>query len=453
MLLSNKKTLTLYILMLVLEIIVGITILSRFGFNFYQGGDSPGYMLLAKNLVEHKTLSLDGSEPYRPNNFRTPGYPLFLALVYLIFHSFVPAMFLGALISAFAAPLVYLIAKEIFTEKVAFIAGVFTAIEPMGLFLGISIVTEGIFTSALFLFVFCFIKYLKTEKYPYLLYSAALLGAATLIRPIMFYFWPFAIFFVIYKMKHFGWYAVFKNVLIFIVVFIAVLSPWSIRNKIALSSWQITGVQGDVFFIDHYGAVLRYLGEAGPLSDVINKAIAITGADDRFTPKGSDILFKAAVKGIKEHKLAYINVYAKSLISFFVANGYKSLFIDILGIPAKAPFVPFELFLRFDLKSISKTFHEMNFTGFLIYWGSKLFWIAIFISFLASIIYLLFNNYRPILLEAAFIATAVLYFAIITGPTAVGGGRTRAPINGLVFIFATFSIYKFFEFLKEKFKL
>ena len=141
------------------------------------------------------------------------------------------------------------------------------------------------------------------------------------------------------------------------------------------------------------------------------------------------------------------------MISFFIANGYKSLFIDILGIPAKAPFIPFELFLRFDFASILKTLNNMDFAGFLIYWGSKLFWIAIFISFLASIIYLLFNNYRPILLEAAFIATAVFYFAIITGPTAVGGGRTRAPINGLVFIFATFSIYKFFEFLKEKFKL
>ena len=51
------------------------------------------------------------------------------------------------------------------------------------------------------------------------------------------------------------------------------------------------------------------------------------------------------------------------IISFFIANGYKSLFIDILGVPAKAPYIPFEFFLRFDFKSILETFSEMDFVG------------------------------------------------------------------------------------------
>src|SRR3989344_9578370 len=106
----KKKFWFLYFLMLVLELTVAGVILSRFGFNFYQGGDSPGYMLLAKNLVEHGVFSLSDAPPYIPSNIRTPGYPLFLALIYFIFHSFVPAIFLGAAAAAFAAPLVYLIA-------------------------------------------------------------------------------------------------------------------------------------------------------------------------------------------------------------------------------------------------------------------------------------------------------------------------------------------------------
>src|SRR3989344_1031358 len=100
--------------MLVLEFLVAGIILTRFGFNFYQGGDSPGYMTIAKNFVEHSVFSFNNVPPYAPTNFRTPGYPLFLALIYFIFHSFFPAMLIGALISAFAAPLVYLVAKEIF---------------------------------------------------------------------------------------------------------------------------------------------------------------------------------------------------------------------------------------------------------------------------------------------------------------------------------------------------
>jgi len=461
----KKKFWFLYFLMLVLELTVAGVILSRFGFNFYQGGDSPGYMLLAKNLVEHGVFSLSDAPPYIPSNIRTPGYPLFLAIIYFIFHSFVPAIFFGALISAFAAPLIYLIAREIFFEKIAFSAGILTAVEPLGLFLGASIITEGIFTPVLFLFIFCFIRYLKAGKNSYLWHSSALLGAATLIRPIMFYFWPIAIPFIIYKIykatpkeslrdptgQANSWRQAIKKTLMFTLVFFMVLSPWLVRNKISVGSWQVAGLQGYVFFVDHYGAVLRYLGEAGPLSDVQAKARALIGPDKTLTSEDSDILFNAAIDGIKQYKLVYADIYAKSLISFFVANGYKSLFIDILGIPAKAPYVPFELFLRFDFKSIFKTMAGMDFMGALIYFGGKIFWIAASGLFLISFIYLLAKkSFKIIRAEIIFIAIVIIYFALITGPTAVGGGRTKAPINGLILMFAVFGFYKFLDFFRKR---
>ncbi|MFH1990705.1 MAG: glycosyltransferase family 39 protein [Patescibacteria group bacterium] len=447
---QRKKIWFLYFLMLFLELIVAAIILERFGFDFYQGGDSPGYMTIARNFIEHGIFSFDNATPYTPTNFRTPGYPLFLALIYLIFHSFLPAMFFGALIAAFAAPLIYLIAGEIFSEKTAFTAGILSAIEPLGLFLGVSILTEGVFTPVLLFSVYCFVKYLKTSNQRNLWGASALLGGATLIRPIMFYFWPVAILFIIYK-ERFDWRSVIRKAGVFVAIFFLILSPWMIRNKISINSWQIAGMQGYVIFVDHYGAVLRYLGEAGPLSDVQNKATAIVGSDRILTSQGSDELFRAALNGIKDHKLAYLNVYSKSMISFFIANGYKSLFIDILGIPAKAPFIPFELFLRFDFASILKTLNNMDFAGFLIYWGSKFFWVAIFMSFLSAFVYLLTNkNYRDVLPIVIFIAMVIFYFALITGPTAIGGGRTKAPINGLIFVFAVFGIFNFFGYLKRK---
>lgn len=496
---KNKKFWLLYFLTLALELTVAGIILSRFGFGFFQGGDSPGYMLLAKNLVEHGAFSLSDTSPYIPSNVRTPGYPLFLALIYFIFHSFIPVIFFGAAIAAFTAPLIYLIAREIFppldkapegryltgqAEKMAFAAGILTAIEPLGLFLGVSILTEGVFTPILLLSVYFFIKYLKSEnlKKPsdkiyfhsfnngsklensYLYLSSFFLAAATLIRPITFYFWPIAIPFIIYHVRNQSRRYVgtadtqthrisngIKNSAVFIVIFFAVLSPWLVRNKISVGSWQIAGLQGYVFFIDHYGAVLRYLGEAGPLSDIQAKALALTGPDKILTSQGSDTLFKAAVSGIKEHKLVYANVYAKSLISFLVANGYKSFFIDILGIPAKAPHVPFELFLRFDFKSIFKTMAGMDFIGILIYFGGKIFWIAASGLFFIPFIYLLIKkNFKIIKAEIVFIAIIIFYFALITGPTAVSGGRAKAPINGLIFIFAVFGFYKFLDFFRKK---
>ena len=448
--LARKKFYFLYFLMLFLELIVAAVILGRFGFDFYQGGDSPGYMAIAKNFVEHSIFSFDDAPPYAPTNFRTPGYPLFLALIYLIFNSFFPAIFIGAIISAFTAPLVYLVAKEDFSEKIAFTAGVLSAIEPLSLLLGASILTEGIFTPVLFISIYCFIRYLKTSKQKYLWGAGVLFGVTTLFRPIMFYFWFLAIPFILYK-ERLNLRVAFKKAIIFVAIFFLILSPWLIRNKLAVNSWQIAGLQGYVFFIDHYGAVLRYLGEAGPLSDVQNMAMAIVGPDRVLTPQGSDELFKAALNGIKSHKFEYLNIYSKSMISFFVANGYKSLFIDILGVPAKAPFVPFELFLRFDFKSIFQTMTDMDLIGFLIYGGGKLFWIAIFILFLLAFFCLLLKkDYRAVKAEAAFLATIICYFALITGPTAVGGGRTKLPINGLLFIFAIFGFYRILDFFRKK---
>ncbi|MEK7578826.1 MAG: glycosyltransferase family 39 protein [Patescibacteria group bacterium] len=451
MTIRKKRFLCLYILMLALELLVAGFILTRFGFDFYQGGDSPGYMLLAQNLVEHGTLSFADASPYPPTNFRTPGYPLFLALIYLIFHSFVPAIFFGAIISAFSAPLIYLMAKEVFSENIAFGAGILTALEPMGLFLGVSILTEGVFTPILLLVIYLFIRYLKAGNNIYLYGSSVLLALATLIRPIMFYFWPLVVLFILYKESGLGLRPVLKKVFIFIAIFFIVLSPWLIRNKIVVNSWQITGLQGYIFFVDHYGAVLRYLGEAGPLSDVQNMIPSLLAPNKMFTSEGSDILFNSALSGIKQHKLAYANIYAKSMMSFFIANGYKLLFIDILGVPAKTPYIPLELFLRLDLKSIFKTFADMDFTGFLIYWGSKIIWAAIFLSFLTALVYLLFSkNYKTIRAEIIFIATVIFYFALITGPTVIGGGRTKAPVNGLIFIFVVFGFIKFYGFLRKK---
>lgn len=447
----NKKFWFLYFLMLALELIIAGFILSRLGLIHFVGGDSLGYMSLAKNLVEHGVFSFADNAPFVPTNFRTPGYPLFLAVIYFIFHSFLPAMFLGAIVAAFAAPLVYLIGREIFSETIAFWSGFLIAIEPTGLLLGVSILTEGIFTPVLLLSVYFFVKYLKTARTRQLYWFSVFLGLAVLIRPILFYFWPVVIPFIFYKEKNFSWRLSLRKIFISGAILVLILSPWLIRNKIVMNSWQVAGLQGYVFFIDHYGAVLRYLGQANTLDDVQNRALALVGPDKIFTPEGSDILFRTALKEIKSHKLAYLNIYSKSLIPFFLNNGYRSFFIDTLGIPVRIPFVPFELFLRFNFKSILETLNNVGFLGVLIYCGGKILWIIISVIFLASLIFLIFKKeYKSIRVKITFLAVVIFYFALIIGPTAIGGSRTRAPINGLIFMFTVFGAIKFFEFLKRK---
>ena len=47
-------------------------------------GDAPGYYQLAINLFQHGVFSSSSAAPFHPDAFRTPGYPLFLALIFFL---------------------------------------------------------------------------------------------------------------------------------------------------------------------------------------------------------------------------------------------------------------------------------------------------------------------------------------------------------------------------------
>src|SRR6266545_3760626 len=48
------------------------------------GGDGYEYHRLAINLLSQHVFSYGSAPPYEPTTFRTPGYPVFIALVYLV---------------------------------------------------------------------------------------------------------------------------------------------------------------------------------------------------------------------------------------------------------------------------------------------------------------------------------------------------------------------------------
>ncbi len=70
-------------------ILISLTLVSRICAAYFLATDEPGdgrvYTLLAKNLIEQNIFSLSTAPPFAPTLVRLPGYPLFIAAIYSIF--------------------------------------------------------------------------------------------------------------------------------------------------------------------------------------------------------------------------------------------------------------------------------------------------------------------------------------------------------------------------------
>ena len=54
---------------------------------YLTGVDTIDYTTIARNLAENHAFSKSSTTPFIPNFFRLPGYPFWLAFIYLIFGS------------------------------------------------------------------------------------------------------------------------------------------------------------------------------------------------------------------------------------------------------------------------------------------------------------------------------------------------------------------------------
>ena len=157
--------------------------------------DSMAYKATALNIIEHGSFSDPGQS--EPNNFRAPIYPLWLSLIYLLFGTFELAIPIGIIVFSFTAPLTYLIAEELFNEKVAWLSGFLVAFEPWAAFLTGTIMSEQVFMPMFLLSVYLFIKYLKEDSLVFLCFSSGLLGISALTRPNVLYLFPILLIFII----------------------------------------------------------------------------------------------------------------------------------------------------------------------------------------------------------------------------------------------------------------
>ncbi len=75
--------------MLGIELAMIFTLSQRNGLSIFFRSDGTEYQTLVLNIINHGEFSLDRQSPLIPTDYRTPVYPFWLAIIYIIFMSFI----------------------------------------------------------------------------------------------------------------------------------------------------------------------------------------------------------------------------------------------------------------------------------------------------------------------------------------------------------------------------
>jgi 4-amino-4-deoxy-L-arabinose transferase-like glycosyltransferase len=446
---SKKLFFRWWVIAVLIYLIFSAVVTRQYGTNFLMplNDDTVHHIQLAKNLINYRTFSLDGlngkyeTSPPKLTNFLTPGYALWLALIYIIFKSFIPAIFIGAIIFALSIPLTYLLAQEITgNSKIAFWSALVFMVEPLSIYHSSLMFTEQLFVPVFLAGVYLFFRYIKEGNVKFLFVSAILFSVSTLIRPILFYFLPVLVFIVFFKefkisIKH----ALILGIISLVLAY-SIIGIWLVRNKTVLNTWQISSNTGAILYGHHYEPLMRSLNLAPGNPNVDNL--------DVFSPEYNKILGNFAIGEILKHKAQYLKLRLTYVPLFFLSNGYDNIVSRLTGTPG------FDKYFRWDLISvISKGSFAQAFKMILNIPKSIiavlvgfLFWL--FISILALMgFWRLFKRKAGIDKRiVGFIGILILYFDLITTPLITA--RYRLPINAFIFIFAVSGIY----YLKDKIK-
>ncbi|MBI4655341.1 MAG: glycosyltransferase family 39 protein [Elusimicrobia bacterium] len=187
-------------------------------------GDAFEYDTIAVNLISGGGFSMD---PGVPTPIRAPGYPVFLAAVYLIFkHSYLIAVMVQALAGAFTCLIVWDLSRRLFDEKISLLSGWFCALYPVFISYSGLLLSETLFTLLFAASLNLLVRFITCRRLLWLALSGATLGFTTLTRATTILF-PLAVFLALMVVD---WRQAFKQTCLFLAVFFLVIAPWMVRN-------------------------------------------------------------------------------------------------------------------------------------------------------------------------------------------------------------------------------
>jgi 4-amino-4-deoxy-L-arabinose transferase-like glycosyltransferase len=250
-------------------------------------GDSPEYVRPATNLVHGHGFSQDSVPPFRPDILRTPVYPLFLTVPFLLTpHSsllssssgpsfIVLALALQLLLALFTVWLTWRLALELgLGPGTSAFAALLVALSPNLIFYSIKLTTETLFASLLLMTLLLIKRFRALHRWQELLASGACCGLLILTRPIAAFF-PLllAVYLLWLEFRVRNWQLGIRNSVLLLACASVVVAPWVIRNQRVAGRYIISTVFD--YNISVYTAALTLASDKLiPLNDARDSMVA-----------------------------------------------------------------------------------------------------------------------------------------------------------------------------------
>jgi 4-amino-4-deoxy-L-arabinose transferase-like glycosyltransferase len=183
-----------------------------------------------------------------PTSFRAPGFPLFLGGVYFVAGQHYPLAYaVFCALGATACVLTFLVASELAGEAVGILAAAFATIYVGSVYDATIFASENLFVVCLGLSVWLFLRYLKSGSSLELFLSALSLGWGILTRPFTLLLIPLFVSVLIWKVWKGRSFRIVPAVTLAVIP-LAVVAPWTIRNRIVFHQFVLVANNGGSTF-------------------------------------------------------------------------------------------------------------------------------------------------------------------------------------------------------------
>jgi 4-amino-4-deoxy-L-arabinose transferase-like glycosyltransferase len=217
--------------------------LLRSGSQWMLTPDSLEYLSLAKGLIHHCGFARLNGACGSPEAFRTPGYPIFLAMALASGLGVRGVLFLQAILGAGACAIVGLIVKRKWNKRAALLAAGLLAFDIPSILFTKEIMTEALFQALLMLGSFIA---LVTAERPagkrttaLASLSGLIFGLAALVRPIGVVLVPVTAWFLIKASSVTPSRRLMQALAALLVPFL-IVAAWVARNGAATGQWSLS---------------------------------------------------------------------------------------------------------------------------------------------------------------------------------------------------------------------